>query len=297
MKKTPFKLIAFACLVAVNSYAQRFEKPLQEYKVNSDVAIAIEASYAEIEIVEWSKNKVEIQGIMSIQGLPEKEARNIFDGWDISTQAEANKIKIRSSSSNFGNEYFFMNSDKYLGNVIVDIPEISGRVVDMIDSIHFVLPEFDNFPDIDFDMNYNFQFNNDSIAFDYEEFKKNSDYLAEWQERNKDELKRLKEELKESQAEVAKHQQEIQKEIKEAQKEMQKEIQKEIKEAQKEIHKQANAEIHWKADEKAREREYQVQRIMKDRQKVKVKKTLIIKVPRNAKLEMDVDYCKISTTK
>lgn len=292
MKNTPFKLIALVCLVSVSTYAQRFETPLQEYKVNSDVAIAIEASYAEIEIVEWSKNKVEIQGIMSIQGLPEKEARSMFDRWDISTQAEADKIRIRSNSSNFGNEYFFMNNDKYLGNVIVDIPEISVRVTDIIDSIHFVLPEFENFPDIDFNMNQNFQFNNDSIAFDYEEFQKNSDYLAVWQERNKEQLKRVKEELKESQAELAKQQ-----------KEMQKEIQKEIKEAQKEVQ-QARQEIQWKVDESARardesarEREYQVQRIMKDRQKVKVKKTLIIKVPRNAKLEMDVDYCKITTTK
>ena len=155
-----------------------------------------------------------------------------------------------------------------------------------------MLPEFENFPDINFDVNQNFQFNNDSIAFDYEEFERNSDYLAEWQERNKEQLKQLKEELKESHAEIAAHQ-----------KEMQKQIQKEIKEAQKEAQ-HARAEIQWKVDESARardesarEREYQVQRIMKDRQKVKVKKTLLIKVPRNAKLEMDVDYCKISTTK
>ena len=26
---------------------------------------------------------------------------------------------------NFGNDYFFINSDKYLGNVIVDIPEVT----------------------------------------------------------------------------------------------------------------------------------------------------------------------------
>jgi len=40
-----------------------------------------------------------------------------------------------------------------------------------------------------------------------------------------------------------------------------------------------------------------VKRILENRQKVKIKKTLRIKVPKNAKLEMDVDYCKISTIK
>ena len=82
-----------------------------------------------------------------------------------------------------------------MGNVVVDIPEISGMVVDILDSMNFVLPEFENFPDFDMNMNPNIQFNTDSIAFDYEEFKNNSEYLAEWQERNKEQLEKLKKEL------------------------------------------------------------------------------------------------------
>jgi len=307
MKKIPFKLIVFACSLSMSIYAQQFETPIQEYKVNGDIAVSVEASYAEIEIVEWNKNRVEIQGIMNVQGLPEDEAQSLFDSWDINTQADANMIRIRSNSSNFGNEYFFFNSDKYLGNVIVDVPELTGRVVDIIDSIHFVLPELENFPDMNFEMNPSFQFNNDSIAFDYDEFKNNSEYLKEWQERNKEQLQLLKKELKENQVELEMNQKEIQREIKEAQREMQREMktanvemQREIKmanaEMKKELHEaqfQARAEIHREASE----REHEVIRIMEDRQKVKVKKRLIIKVPKNAKLEMDVDYCKITTIK
>ena len=47
----------------------------------------------------------------------------------------------------------------------------------------------------------------------------------------------------------------------------------------------------------AKEREYQIKKIMEKRQKVKVKKTIRIKVPKNARLQMDVDYCKITTIK
>ena len=310
MKKIPFKLIAFVCTLSMSMYAQQFETPLQEYKVNSDISVSVEASYAEIEIVEWNKNKVEIQGIMNVQGLPEDEAQSLFDSWDINTQADANAIRIRSNSSNFGNEYFFFNSDKYLGNVIVDVPALTGRVVDIIDSIHFVMPELENFPDMNFEMNPNFQFNGDSIAFDYEEFKNNSEYLEQWQERNKEQLQLLKEELKVNRAELAMNQKEIQREIKEAQREVQremkmanKEMKEEMHEAQREMQKareemreaqfQARAEIHRETSE----REHEVMRIMEDRQKVKVKKRLIIRVPKNAKLELDVDYCKISTIK
>ena len=71
------------------------------------------------------------------------------------------------------------------------------------------------------------------------------------------------------------------------------EAQLEVREAQN----QAREERAMIVAESARESEYEVKRILENRQKVKIKKTLRIKVPRNAKLEMDVDYCKISTIK
>ena len=300
MKRKHFKILILLFSFSLSTYAQQFTKPLQEFKVGNNTAISIEASYAEIEIIEWNKNKVEVEGIMSIQGLPEDEAQDIFDSWDISAQANSDKISIRSSSSNFGNEYFFINSDKYIGNVVVDVPEISARVIDMIDSIHFVLPELENFPDIQFEMDQNFQFAGDSIAFDYDEFQKNSAYLVEWQEENKEQMKLIKRELKESQVEMAREQKQMQREIKEIQREAMQEARLHAREAQvemREAQNQVREERTRVVAESAREREYQVKRILENRQKVKIKKTLIIKVPRNAKLEMDVDYCKISTIK
>jgi len=300
MKRKHFKILILLFSFSLSTYAQQFTKPLQEFKVGNNTAISIEASYAEIEIIEWNKNKVEVEGIMSIQGLPEDEAQDIFDSWDISAQANSDKISIRSSSSNFGNEYFFINSDKYIGNVVVDVPEISARVIDIIDSIHFVLPELENFPDIQFEMDQNFQFNGDSIAFDYDEFQKNSAYLVEWQEENKEQMKLIKRELKESQVEMAREQKQMQREIKEIQREAMQEARLHAREAQvemREAQNQVREERTRVVAESAREREYQVKRILENRQKVKIKKTLIIKVPRNAKLEMDVDYCKISTIK
>ena len=283
MKRKHFKILILLFSITLSIQAQQFTKPLQEFKVGSNTEISIEASYAEIEIIEWNKNKVEVEGIMTIQGLPEDEAQDIFDSWDISAQANADKISIRSSSSNFGNEYFFINSDKYIGNVIVDVPEISERVIDIIDSIHFVLPEFENFPDIEFEMNENFVFSGDSIAFDYEE-----------------QMKVIKRELKENQVQMARQQKEMQREIKEMQKEVIQEARLHVREAQmeaREVQRHVREENVRVRSESDREREHEVKRIIENRQKVKIKRTLIIKVPRNAKLEMDVDYCKISTIK
>ncbi len=301
MNNTRFKLGTLACLFAMSLYAQQFETPLQEYKANSDVAVTIEASYSEIEIIEWNKNKVEVQGIMTVQGLPEEEAQKLFNDWDISAQATPEKISIRSVSSNFGNEYFFIHSDKYLGNVVLDIPQISSTIVEIMDSVNFVLPEFENFPDIDINIPQSFHFDHDSIDFDFQEFQNSSEYLKQWQEENKEQLERLKEELKENRAEMVMNQKEMQKEIERAKREVEKamkEVRKEMIEAEvkvKEEMAQYNAERKIMIEKGAKEREYQIKKIMEKRQKVKVKKTIRIKVPKNARLQMDVDYCKITT--
>ncbi|WKK64783.1 hypothetical protein [Lutimonas zeaxanthinifaciens] len=304
MKTMQFKLFILGFALSIGAYAQQFTKPLQEFKVGGNTTVSVEASYAEIEIIEWNKNKVEIEGLMSVQGLPEEEAKKIFESWDISVQADANKIKIRSNASNFGNDYFFINSDKYLGNVIVDIPEVTARIVDIMDSVEFVMPDFESFPEMDMAMIQSFQFAGDSIAFDFEDFEYDAEDLKKWQEEHKEEMKKLQEELKKNKVILAEEQRKIQIEMKEIQKEAMKqarEAQQMAREAQREAEREARRHM---TEERARmiekgakEREREVQRIMRDRQKVKIKKTLRIKVPKNAKLEMDVDYCKIITQK
>jgi len=97
-------------------------------------------------------------------------------------------------------------------------------------------------------------------------------------------------------------QKEMQREMKEIQREAMeearihaREAQAEAREAQRVAQREIQVERSAMIAKGAKEREFEVQRIMRDRQKVKIKKILRIKVPRNAKLEMDVDYCKIST--
>jgi len=138
------------------------------------------------------------------------------------------------------------------------------------------------------------------LAFDFKEFEKNSEYLKKWQVEHKEEMKKLKAELKENQAKMAIEQREMQNELREIQREAMEEARVQAREAQAQARvaqRQVQKERAAMIAEGAKAREYEVQRIMRDRQKVKIKKTLRIKVPRNAKLEMDVDFCKISTIK
>ena len=316
MKNLPYKILAVLMIAGISVTGQQFKTPVQEYKLENGKVVSIEASYTEIEIEEWSKNKVEVQGVMNIQGLNEEEAQRTFDDWVINAQENDDGIAIRSNSNNFGNEYFFIHNDKYMGNVMVDIPMITERAFASIDSANFVFPDLENFPDLEIEFDPNFQVDIGEMEFDFEAFQEDNEYLIEWQEKNKENLKRIKEEIKISQKEMAKEQKELKEEMKvkqkeaiQAQEEMrqvqiemreaQREAQREVREAQKEM-REAQMQAHREAHREARAahdkvREYEVQRIIDKRQRIKIKRTLKIKVPKNAKLEMDVDYCKIST--
>ena len=280
MRELQYSIVLATGLMAGGlARGQEFKTPVSEYQVEQGAAVVIEASYSEIEIEEWNKNKVQVEGVMQVQGLSETEARGVFDAWIVESEKRDNVVTIRAKSNSFGNEYFFIHNDKYLGNVVVDIPEVSRQVLEALDSVHLVLPEIAEFPDLDFDFDFSTELDYESLNFDYEAFTENSDYLKEWQERNKEQLQRLKEEIKLRHHEMAEQQKEIQKRVIVIQEQAMKEAEKQER----------------KAEEQGRAKQDEIQRILEKRQKIKVKRILKVRVPRNAKLEMDVDYCKIST--
>jgi hypothetical protein len=284
--------------------AQEFKTPVSEFPVADQAKVIIDASYTEIEIEEWNKNRIEVHGVMQVEGLSASEAKNIFDSWEIETAKRGNTVEITANSDSFGNEFFFIHNDKYLGNVVVDIPEISAHVLEALDSIHVVLPEISDFPDIEYNFDFSTNLDYESLSFDYDEFKNNSEYLKQWQERNKEQLERLKKELKESHLEMAEKYKETEKQIiviqEEARARAEREIEMQAKEIERQV-KQAEKQAQI-AEKEAREvekevmkRQSEIQKILEERQKIKVKRILKVKMPKNAKLEMDVDYCKITT--
>ena len=290
MKKLQFRILLIAGLLFGPAHAQEFMTPVSEFPVDHQAKVIIDASYTEIEIEEWNKNRVEVQGVMTVEGLSESEAKNIFDSWVVETEKRGNTIEITANSDSFGNEFFFIHNDKYLGNVVVDIPEISAHVLEALDSLHVMLPEISDFSDIDYSFDFNTNLDYESLSFDYEEFKRNSAYLKEWQERNKEQLQRLKQELKESHLEMDEKHKEMEKQIIVIQEQARVKAEREVERQAKMAERQAR-----EVEKEVMKRQTEIQKILAERQKIKVKRTLKVKMPKNAKLEMDVDYCKITT--
>ena len=144
------------------------------------------------------------------------------------------------------------------------------------------------FPEIEFDFDHDIHINVDSLAFDYEEFKKNGAYLADWQERNKEQLKKIKEEIKETRREALEEQEELREEMRELHKELrvQARIQAEEARIQAEaIRKNAEKErrmareelIQIKRIENQHKRDQEIQKIIEKATKAEGKENLKIK--------------------
>jgi len=321
MKRLKYNILSFLFLISIMAQAQEYEKPLQEFNVKRGATIKIKASYQEIEIEEWNKNKVSIQGIFQAEGLPKNEARSVFDQWNINSLKEGNTVEINSKSYGFGDSYYFLNNNKYLGPVDLKIDDLNRNIIVEMDSLFF-MPSIENFPDYNFD--FDFDFGADTITFDFERFQKDKNYMKEWQEKNKANFKKLEEQLKKNK--------ELQKKIEKenvlraeemvkmnaVQAEKMAELNKQrmermakaneirlermakLNERRAELNKKRVLELE-KRNKKQHQmmllKKQRLDEIMDKRSKIKVKKILRIKVPKGVKLEMDVDNCRIVTKK
>lgn len=121
MKTNTYNIITFLLLFTVTVDAQTFDKKIEErFKVNSEVTIVIDAIYTDVEIETWSKNEVFVEAIMEVSGVGENEANKILKNWEFEALGNKNTVKIKSTSdninSNFNNNLTFPE---------VKIPEIN----------------------------------------------------------------------------------------------------------------------------------------------------------------------------
>lgn len=270
-------LILILCLTINLSTAQKqtIAKPTQIYSVQNDITIKLKASHQEIEIERWNQNKVEIEGILEVEGLPEHESKPLVDKWEINVQSTKDKLVINSGGP--GYNFIFK---AYPGDELdFLIPNFSEELSATLEAIPYMIPDMDDFPDFDFD----FDFGSDTIVFDMDKFKNDENYMKEWQEKNKVKLKKLEESLKRNE-DFMKRQEEMQKRIEEANKRRVEANEKRMEATEKRM----------KMEMAKRDKE--IQKIIEKRTKqYKSYKVLKIRIPKNAKLEMDVDHCKVTS--
>ncbi len=278
MRTKQFNIVIVLFILLANIIVAQESKinlPMQSYSVKNDVDIVLKAVNQEIQIERWNQNKVEIEGVIEGGPFSVEEEERLKKGWDIHVTKTGNSIEIESKH-NSKYEYAFAPGDEWaiMTEQFVMLPE-------MIDDL--VMPLLPEIGEIFDNIDYQFDFDSDTIFFDFEKFQNDKEYMKEWQEKNKEKFKQIEKAMQENEALLRKKE------------EMHKKMEKEHMEAMK-IHEEKMEKELAKRELELEERDREIKRIIEKRNKMpKANYILKIKIPKNAKLEMDVTRCKIIT--
>ena len=304
-RKSRFKwLLALVTGCVITAFGQKQTKYYSEsFSVNEDVTIDVNTSYTDVEFETWNKDVVEIEAFIEVEGISKEEAEAYFKGWDFEALGNSGKVSITAKS---GPRLFTARKGKPLfspGEMDFDfkfeMPEMEElqemEELARIEPLMLKLKELPPMPPIPFDNFGNF-------SFDYEAYKEEGDaYLERWKkeftenfDRNfKPKFEAWKKELEARNKELQAHERDIEKyrakaeinreklkRIKEAQHEKMAKIRASVREARK---------VRAKAEREKRSNVFYFKEGAEDKN-IKVKKTIKIKMPKGARLKMDIRH-------
>lgn len=296
LKIDRYSAIVFALLISCAVWGQQTKTYKESFDVNKDVVIDINTTHTDIEFQTWDKDRVEVEAVFTIDDVTKEEAEKYFESWNFEVKGNSKEIDIRSGG---GNPWYVNRS---VNNIILDAPDLDfdfemiepvmNRVdlEPVFDMIH-ALPPMPPMPMKNFN-------------FDYEEYKKDGDaYMKKWKkEWAKNFDKKWEAEMEAWSKEMEKRSAEWEKRRKERSEQREKLLEERAKSREKaqRIREQAQA-----LREQAIESKKQVKaRIAQERngarnfyyfssgddKNLKVKKRVIIKMPKGTKLNMNIRH-------
>ncbi len=325
MKILSYKIVLFLIFNGSILNAQKIkENYKEEFLVTPNVVIDVNTRHSDIEIETWDKNKVVIEAFMMVDGVEvtEKMKDDFYKKWNFKAIGNKEKITITSrSNSNIDIHSFDFDSPDYsfFNNSLSDF---SLGSLDILDSLDFIMPPMppmmselplapmpplppmppmENLPS----------------EFNFEAYKEDKNYLEKWKKENKDVLGKnakvkigknsisitsdnsnitinelRKERLKERLKIIEDKRERLKQELKEKRKERMKRIKNRREELNKKISKKRKEQ-----KKQLKERRKEIQSLLKKRSKLKIKRFIRIKTPKNAKFNMNVKYGALSFSK
>ena len=320
LQRIVFKVSSvFFCAMALTAYGQKETKTYKEsFKVADDAVIDINTSYADIEFETWDKNEVVIEARIELEGATKEEAEDYYKKGGIKILGNSSSIEISTRTEN---SFSFSNSvgDIQVNDFIIEIPEFPELEPLFLD---LEIPDLPDFPAI---MEMPPMPALSMRNFDYKKYQKEGEkYMKEWKkefdENFDEEYKQRMAEWAERMAERTEAWRERQEERKELHKERLEERQLRLEERKEELLEKQKVmeEVQKKRAKEMKDREKAILLARKavdstrflfiDRdslhnspnfffnfsqgahKKYKVKKTIKIKMPKSAKLKMNVRH-------
>jgi len=291
-------------------FGQKQSKEINEiFNVNSDVLVQIDSRHSDVTVEIWNRNVVSVKGVWQVEGMTKKEAADYFENWDFEALGSKSKVVITSKSSHnyYSHSIVFDDIDfDFDFESIAHVGELFDGdfyfdLMPPVPPIH-PLPPMPSFP-------APVMSSLSEIEFDYEAYEKDKEgYMKEFEKRQKKWEIEFEKKLEPQMREYEKRMEEWEREFEPQMKEYEKQIEAQVKKWEKEVEPQIKEyekqmEAHSKKmDEKmARmEKEIEIKYAQKmDKKgnemskKYNIKKSLVIKVPKGAILDVDAHNGKI----
>ena len=155
-----FKLSTLIVLALATTFGYSQKNYVESFNVTDNVEVAVNTSYTNIIFETWNKNKVEVEAFIEGDNLSAKEKEQLMKNWDLNVTGNSKKISVTSNS---GNQPFAMADMPNLPNMDFIGPLMEDMVMPMIQNIKV--------PPLPKDLLENIG----DIQFDYEEFQKDEE--------------------------------------------------------------------------------------------------------------------------
>ncbi|GFZ78266.1 hypothetical protein GCM10011531_04760 [Aquaticitalea lipolytica] len=175
------KIIVLLMLVTTFSISaqQKQQKLSKSVKANSDVTINLNTSHTNIEVDTWSKDEIEIEAYIEGEKLSKEELQEELKNWNITVSGSGAEVTIESKGS-FNTWTGFSGFDdesfaalRALEFELAEMPEFP-ELPEMPNFEHFSeMPKMPELPELPSGIS--------SINFDYDAYKKDGEkYLDKW---------------------------------------------------------------------------------------------------------------------
>ncbi|WP_052671343.1 DUF4097 family beta strand repeat-containing protein [Aequorivita vladivostokensis] len=152
-----FKRSTALVLLLATTFGYSQKKYVESFNVADNIEVSVNTSFTNVVFETWNKDKVAVEAFIEGENLSEKEKEQLMKNWDLQVTGNSKKVTI---TSNAGNQPFAMTD---MPNLDFIGPLMEDMVMPMIQNIKVPpLPE-------------DLMENIGNIQFDYEEFQKDEE--------------------------------------------------------------------------------------------------------------------------
>ncbi len=283
MKTIKHKFLLLCLLfITAGGFAQT-KKLSKTYKTPADVTIDVDSRHTNVIIENWDKNEVEIEAYLEGNTGSKEQTQKLLDAWELETSSSAGRVKIKSGGG------MNMNIDIDMAQLEGSLSELPSLLEPLMNNLGPMLSNISQHP-----LPPEFAENMSDIKFDYEAYKKDGDkYLEKWEANFEKKFgKDFEVKMEKWAAEVEKNSEKFEKEYEAKMEVWAKGFEKDMEAWGEEFGKKMEA---W-GEEFGKQFEAQMEGgnnkvfIMEGGNSAKSKKTIKLRIPKDAKLQMNVRH-------